>query len=66
MVSSILQKNPERWDDFMYWKLSQRSFFGRIKDTIICFWDCLTLNLSNEYINYDLRIGENKYHKMIT
>ena len=26
----------------MYWKLSQRSFFGRIEDTIICFRDCLT------------------------
>ena len=23
-------------------KLSQRSFFGRIEDTIICFWDHLT------------------------
>ena len=44
MVSSILPKN-ERWDNFMYWKLSQGSFFGRIKDTIICFRDCL--NFSN-------------------
>ena len=25
----------------MYWKLSQRSFFGRLEDTIICFRDCL-------------------------
>ena len=41
MVSSIVPKN-ERWDNFMYWKLSQRSFFGRIEDTIICFRDCLT------------------------
>ena len=41
MVSSILPKN-KRWDDFVYWKLSQRSFFGRIEDTIICFRDCQT------------------------
>ena len=35
MVSSILPKN-ERWDNFQYIKLSQRSFFGRIEDTINC------------------------------
>ena len=45
MVSSILPKN-ERWDNFMYWKLSQCSFFGRIEDTIICFPDCLTFTKS--------------------
>ena len=26
----------------MYWKLPQRSFFWRIQDAIICFWDLLT------------------------
>ena len=41
MVSSILPKN-ERWDNFQYIKFSQRSFFGRIEDTTICFRDCLT------------------------
>ena len=41
MVSSILLKN-ERWDNFQYIKLSQRSFFGRFEDTINCFWDLLT------------------------
>ena len=43
MVSSFLLKNG-RWDNFMSWKLSQRSFFGRIEDPIICFRDCLTFN----------------------
>ena len=43
MLSSILPKN-ERWDNFMYRKLSQRSFFGRIEDTIICFRDCLAFS----------------------
>ena len=43
MVSSILPKN-ERWDNFQYKKLSQRSFFGRIEDTIICFRYCLTFS----------------------
>ena len=41
MASSILPKN-ERWDNFQYIKLSQRSFFGRIEDTINCFRDLLT------------------------
>ena len=44
IVSSILPKN-ERWYTFMYWKLSQRSFFGRIEGTIICFRDCLTFTI---------------------
>ena len=43
MVSSILPKNEYR-DNSMYWKLSQRSFFGRIEDTIICFRDCPTFS----------------------
>ena len=29
----------------MYWKLPQRSFFGRIQDAIICFWDLLTFSI---------------------
>ena len=37
----ILPKN-ERWDNFQCIKLSQRSFFGRIQDTIIFFRDYLT------------------------
>ena len=41
VVSSILPKN-DRWDNFIHWKLSQRLFFGRIEDTIHCFWDLLT------------------------
>ena len=44
MVSSILPKN-EHWDNFMNWKLSQCSFFGRIEDTINCFRDLLTFNI---------------------
>ena len=43
MLAWILPKN-ERWGNFMYWKLPQRSFFGRIQDTIICFWDLLTFS----------------------
>ena len=43
MVSWILPKN-ERWGIFMYWKLPQRSLFGRIQDAIICFWDLLTFS----------------------
>ena len=46
MVSSILPKN-ERWDNFQYIKLSQRSFFGRIEDTINCFRDLLTFTSSS-------------------
>ena len=41
MASWILPKN-ERWGIFQYIKLPQRSFFGRIQDAIICFWDLLT------------------------
>ena len=44
MVPSILPKN-ERWDNFQYIKVYQRSFFGRIEDTIICFRDCLTFTI---------------------
>ena len=36
MASWILPKN-KHWDNFMYWKLSQRSFFGRIEDIILFF-----------------------------
>ena len=36
IVSSLLPKN-KHWDNFIRWKLSQRSFFGRFEDTIICF-----------------------------
>ena len=46
MVSSILPKN-ERWDNFMYCKLSQRSFFGRIEDTINFFRDLLTFKANS-------------------
>ena len=44
MVSLILPKK-ERWDNFHNIKLSQRSFFGRIKDTINCFRDLLTFSV---------------------
>ena len=43
MVSSIFSKN-KRWDNFMYWELSKHSFYGRIEDSINCFWDLLTFN----------------------
>ena len=43
MVSPILPKN-KCWDNFQYIKLSQRSFFGRIGDTINCFGDLLTFS----------------------
>ena len=41
LESSILPKN-ERCDNFHYMKLSQRSSFGRIEETINCFRDLLT------------------------
>jgi hypothetical protein len=41
MLSSILPKN-ERWGNFQYIKLPQRSFFGRIQDAIIWIRDLLT------------------------
>ena len=41
LLSWILLKN-EHWGNFIYWKLPQRSFFGRIQDALICFWDLLT------------------------
>ena len=43
MLSWILPKN-ERWGNFMYWKITQRLFFGRIQDAIVCFWDLLTFS----------------------
>ena len=43
MPSWIFPKN-KRWCNFMYWKLPQCSFFGRIQDGIICFWDLLTFS----------------------
>ena len=41
MASWILPKN-ERWGNFQYIKLPQRSFFGRIQDNIFFFRDFLT------------------------
>ena len=43
-MSSIVPKN-KCWNNFQYIKLSQRLFFGRMEDTIICFRDCLTFNI---------------------
>ena len=43
LVSSILPRNT-CWDNFQCIKLSQRSFFVRIEDTIICFRNCLTFS----------------------
>ena len=40
-LSLILLKD-ERWRIFLYWKMPQRSFYGRIQDAIICFRDLLT------------------------
>ena len=66
MVSSVLPKN-ERWDNFHYIKSSQCSFFGRIEDTIICFWhfltfrrlhfmlgNCMTMRMLSKYILHSL------------
>ena len=49
MVSSILPQN-ERWDNFHYIKLSQRSFFGRIEDIMNCFRDLLTFSCDQTII----------------
>ena len=43
MATWIRSKN-ERWGIFQYIKLPRRSFFGRIQDAIICFWDLLTIS----------------------
>ena len=51
--SSILPKT-KRWDNFQYIKFSQRSFFGRIKDTINYFRNLLTFTYSVEQI---IKIG---------
>ena len=50
MVSSILPKN-ERWDNFMYWKLSQHSLFGRIQDATIYFPDLETFSHTKQVHN---------------
>ena len=44
MASWILPKN-ERWGNFQYMKLPQRSFFGRIQDNIFFFRDFLTFTV---------------------
>ena len=58
MVSSTLPKN-ERWDNFRYIKLSQRSFFGKIEDTINCFRDLLTFSCPVDKRFYGFKIYEN-------
>ena len=47
MASWILPKN-ERWGNFQYIKLPQRSFFGRIQDNIFFFRDYLTFSSNKE------------------
>ena len=51
---------PKSADSVTVWKLSQRSFFGRIEDTIICFRDCLTfiLNCSRLIISQPLNLDQ--------
>ena len=44
----------------MYWKLYQRSFFGRIEDTTICFRDCLTFNFYYYYSFVLLETGDSR------
>ena len=44
------------WSHFMYWKLSQRSFFGRIEDTINCFRDLLKWQW---FKNSSSKVGKN-------
>ena len=54
MLSLILPKN-ERRGIFMYWKVPQRSFFGRIQDAIIRFRNLLTFKgqlISEEYRSF--------------
>ena len=58
MVSSILPK-IDRGDDFMHWKLSPRSFFGRIEDIVICFRDCLTFRMHEKQKKY-LALGRDR------
>ena len=52
LASWILPKNECR-GNFMYWKLPQRSFFGRIWGAIICLWDLLTF--INHWLGFDFR-----------
>ena len=58
MVSWILPKN-ERWGNFMYWKLPQRSFFGRIQNNIFFFRDFLTFSKINLEHFLDIKSGPN-------
>ena len=47
MVSSILPNNKQKNSTLLLWYLRLncfRSFFGRIEETINCFWDLLTFN----------------------
>ena len=45
MVSLILPKREQNWA-YSLLRIVSGSFFGRIKETINCFWDLLTFNLS--------------------
>ena len=54
-LSWIIPKN-ERWGNFMYWKLPQRLFFGRIQDAIICFWDLLTFKETRHWYKMGSKI----------
>ena len=45
IYGGLISPKNERWDNFQYMKLSQRSFFGRIEDTRICYLDCLTFSI---------------------
>ena len=50
IMGSWILPNNECWGNFMYWKLPQRSFFGRIQDVIICFWDLLTFSTRHSMV----------------
>ena len=57
MASWILPKN-ECWDNFVYWILSQGSFFGRIQDTIFFFKIYWPLVSNVKYVIFFFKFSE--------
>ena len=58
-MSWILQKN-ECWGNFQYIKMPQRSFFWRIQDTKIFFWDLPTFtNLDHICLDVEQKFNVN-------
>ena len=52
-MTTLFERNEDRvtgflkWTDFSSKNEFDRSFFGRIQDTIICFQDYLTFNMGS-------------------